>query len=118
MREKHRVKTQRFWLLGGILSVLHLGFTLFGIMVSFGASMRRFDDPNYPVSPVSDTLGDIVGILMLPGRLVWTSWMSKNMPNSIEWALFLANSALWGFGIAFVIERLSIRWRQARVPQF
>lgn len=82
--------------------------------------MRYIDDPNYPVSPVSDALCDVAGFLLLPGCLVWTSWMSKNMPNFIEWALFLANSALWGFGIAFVIERLSIRWRQraqARVPQ-
>lgn len=75
---------------------------------------------NLSVSPASDMLDDVAGVLMMPGLLVWTYWMSKNMPDFIEWGLFLANSALWSFGAAFVIERLSIRRRrraEARVPQ-
>jgi hypothetical protein len=43
--------------------------------------------------------------LMLPGYLLWTSWASKNLPNSLEWLLFIANSGLWGFVISAAVRR-------------
>jgi hypothetical protein len=42
------------------------------------------------------------GVLLLPGRLLWTHWASKNLRIALELLLFLANSALWGFLVAAV----------------
>jgi len=35
-------------------------------------------------------------VLSAPGRWLWTSWASRNLPDVVEWALVLANSLLWG----------------------
>jgi hypothetical protein len=45
------------------------------------------------------------GVLMLPGRLIWTEWASKNLPNVLEWFLLIANSILWGAVIATVVQK-------------
>jgi hypothetical protein len=51
-------------------------------------------------------------VLMLPGYLLWTPWASKNLPNVVEWLLFVANSALWGFTISFIAGMMSRRWER------
>ena len=42
------------------------------------------------------TAGIAADVLALPGYVLWTTGASKNLPNALEWLLFLANSALWG----------------------
>jgi hypothetical protein len=46
-------------------------------------------------------------VLMLPGQLLWTTWASKNLPNAVEWLLFLANSALWGLVLSAAMGMVS-----------
>jgi hypothetical protein len=48
-------------------------------------------------------------VLMLPGQLVWTSWASKNLPNVVEWLVFIANSALWGLLFSAAVGVASAR---------
>lgn len=45
-----------------------------------------------------------VGVLMLPGRLLWTRWATENLSNALSWLLMVANSVLWGFLIAAVVS--------------
>ena len=47
--------------------------------------------------------------LTLPGRLLWTSWASQNLSNAFEWALLIANSALWGAGAVALTSKMSRR---------
>ena len=42
------IRLKGFWILGAVLSALHLGFTFYCIMASFGSSMSRFDHPEMP----------------------------------------------------------------------
>jgi hypothetical protein len=53
--------------------------------------------------------GMAAGVLASPGYLLWTSSASRNLPNALEWLLFIANSALWGLLISAVVRRVSAR---------
>jgi hypothetical protein len=55
------------------------------------------------ISDRAAVAGLAADILMLPGYLLWTPWASKNLPNFVEWLLFLANSAVWGLLISAVV---------------
>jgi len=35
--------------------------------------------------------------------LLWTTWASRNLPDALEWLLFLANSALWALSSSAVV---------------
>ncbi len=37
---------------------------------------------------------------------LWTSWASKNLPNLVEWLVFMGNSVLWGAGLAYGYTKL------------
>jgi hypothetical protein len=73
---------------------------------AFSATSAEFDNPDSPRSPIARAAGTLAEILTLPGRLVWTAWASKNLPNAVEWVVFLANSAFWGLLIAGATGRL------------
>jgi hypothetical protein len=61
------------------------------------------------ISDRADYAGLAADILMFPGYLLWTPWASKNLPNVLEWLLFIANSALWGLVISAVVKEVSAR---------
>jgi hypothetical protein len=50
-----------------------------------------------------------VGVLMLPARLLQTEWAGENFPTALQWLLLIANSALWGYVIAAVVQRSQSR---------
>jgi hypothetical protein len=52
------------------------------------------------ISNRASDAGLAADILMFPGYLLWTPWASKNLPNFMEWLLFLANSVVWGLVIS------------------
>lgn len=88
-------------LLGCIHALVTLGLFLYGFDLS---AIDGVETPR-----IKDLAFTAAGALMLPGRLLWTNWASKNLPNALEWILFVANSGLWGFLIAAVVERTSNR---------
>jgi hypothetical protein len=96
LSEKHFVRISVVW------AIVHFVLSIICLSVSFGASMEQFDNPEYSPSPIMDPLEFLAEILMQPGSSVWTSWMSRNMPDIVEWLIFMGNSVLWGFGIAAV----------------
>jgi hypothetical protein len=42
------------------------------------------------------------GVLMFPVRLLFMEW---DPPNALQWLLLIANSTLWGYLIATVVQR-------------
>ncbi len=102
----------RFLIFSISLTLVHTAATWFCIFV---ANFLGFQDLNEPPAKVSLVFTEVAKILLLPGRLVWGNWMYENMLNFLEllihptiWLAFLANSCLWGFGIASIWMR-SIR---------
>ena len=97
-----------------LVTCAHAVVTLCLIVYAASATSARFDHPDVPVSRISEAAGGAADVLSLPGRLLWTSWASQNLPNAIEWAVFLANSALWSFGIlgATAIVSRTVRLRR------
>ena len=53
----------------------------------------------------------LADVLMMPGLLLWTPWASKNLPNAVEWLLFVGNSAVWGFLISTIVGLVATRRR-------
>ncbi len=92
-----------FIFLGALFSAIHAGAAFCSILVSFSSSMIRFDKGELSLASF-DPFSMFSGILSLPGRFIWTTWMSGNVPDVLEWAVFLANSLLWGFGTVFILN--------------
>ena len=91
-----------------LFTCAHAIFTL-GCMF-YSMDFGRFDNPDLPQSFSVTAAGAAANVLMLPGLLIWTSWASKNLPNAVQWLLFIGNSALWGLvGVALVNG-----WRRIR----
>ena len=88
-----------------LFAILHLVITFGCLIVSFSASMQHFDDLKEPAW-FENALSYTADVLMLPLRLIWTSWMSKHLHSSIEWLLFLSNSLLWGLAIEFLYLKI------------
>ena len=86
-----------------VLAFVHAAITL-GMVIYHGSlAMASFD------SGVSDWKADAASlaatILLSPGYFVWIPWASSNLPNSVEWLVFAANSALWAAASMAVITR-------------
>ena len=92
-----------------VLAVIHLVLAIGSVVVAYGSGMEAFDNPDYEPSSIERVADHLSGILMQPGMSLWTQWMSKNMPNVVEWGLCVANSLLWGFVIAFLINARALR---------
>ena len=91
-----------------MIAALHLVITLACIMFTFGAGMDRFDSLKEPTL-IEKSIEYITLVLMSPLYWLWTSWMSKNVHDSIEWLLFLLNSGLWGLVIGNVYSKIKLR---------
>jgi hypothetical protein len=81
---------------GDLYTCAHGVITLVCFISSATVGFAEFDHLELERSVSAAAAGAIASVLLLPGRLVWTSWASKNLPNSLEWVLFIANSTLWG----------------------
>jgi hypothetical protein len=79
-----------------VLTVIHIIMTIGSVMLSFGSGMEAFDNQDYQPSMIGRIADHLAGIITQPALSLWTPWMSKNMPNMLEWVLFIANSMLWG----------------------
>jgi hypothetical protein len=87
-----------------VLAAIHFVLVVGAVVISFGSGMEAFDNPDYQLSVIERVAILLAGILMQPGMSLWTSWMSKNMPDFIEWGFFLFNSLLWGSTLALVLN--------------
>ena len=96
------------WTLG--LAAAHFIIMLASLLLAYGSGMEEFDNPDYQPTVVERVAEAICPVLMQPAASLWTPWMTKHMPNIVEWLLVLANSILWGF-VAAVPVCLLLRGR-------
>jgi hypothetical protein len=91
-------KTFLRWTLGA--GIVHAALSVVSIAFLSAAAMRRFDetDTASETSVLERLLSGLPEILLLPGRLLHTRWVSQH--DFVEWTLFLANSLLWGAAVA------------------
>src|SRR4030095_11826337 len=107
-----------------ILTCVHGTVTLGLMAYAVAVGLPRFDHPELDPTFGETAANVATHVLMLPGRLVWTSWASKNLPNVFESLLLIANSAVWAtIGVsvtAWIIDRrdriADVRHHVAREP--
>lgn len=87
-----------------VLAAIHFVLAIGSVIIAFGSGMEAFDNPDYQPSLVERVADALAGFLMQPGMSLWTSWVSKNMPNVVEWGLCLLNSLLWGIVLAVILN--------------
>ncbi|MFT5286619.1 MAG: hypothetical protein ACI8TQ_002789 [Planctomycetota bacterium] len=87
-------------------SVAHFLVLIVSAATAFSFGMERFDAGDARETAVEFVASALTKILMMPGRLIWTPWASKNVHDSLEWVLLLANSALWGIALAYVYGKI------------
>jgi hypothetical protein len=75
------------------------------------AGSAQFDNPDLPRMLGASVAQAMANTLTLPGRLLWTSWASRNLPNAIEWTLFIANSVLWS-AVALAVTNALVKRRR------
>jgi hypothetical protein len=90
-----------------LFTCVHTVVALSASMYEMVASSARFDNPQLPQLFGARAAETAANVLTLPGRLVWTSWASQNLPNNVEWLLFIANSAMWSAIGVSVAARVS-----------
>src|SRR4051812_8670132 len=73
-----RLPLRRLLLFAGAHAVVTLCLMLY----AFSAGMAEFDDPDLPHSATARTAGTLAGVLLAPGRFVWTVSPTKNLPNA------------------------------------
>lgn len=78
-------------------------------MYAMAAGSAQFDDPDLPRMFGAGAAEATANLLTLPGRLLWTAWASRHLPSSVEWALFIGNSLLWGAAAAALTKAVSGR---------
>lgn len=91
---------KRFIVTGSILSACHLVMMGVVFFISFAAGMTQFDNTERIPTTVDKVSHAVLMVIWQPAYSLWTPWMSKHMPNIIEWGLIFANSMLWGFVLA------------------
>ena len=91
-----------------VFTCVHFVLTLACAVYAMAIGSARFDNPLLPRTFAESAAEGTANVLSLPARLLWTSGASRNLPNSLEWLLFAANSALWGGSTVAVINRLSV----------
>jgi tellurite resistance protein TehA-like permease len=65
--------------------------------------MDQFDRGVVSESAFTWLAGVLFAVLSQPLAGLLTGWMSRNMSTVAQWGLILLNSAMWGFGLAFLI---------------
>ena len=87
-----------------IIAGIHFVLALGTFNISFVSGMERFDNPEHELSLVEKASNRLFRVLLQPGLLCWTPWMSRHLPNFVEWIFFGCNSLLWGLVIALLIN--------------
>ena len=87
-----------------VMAGVHLVLAISSVVIAFGSGMEEFDNPHYEPSIIERVADQLSEILMQPIMSLWTPWMSKNMPNVVEWGLCVINSLLWGIVLAIVLN--------------
>jgi outer membrane protein assembly factor BamB len=100
---------RRFGLIA-ILALLHAVVTIACLLYAMSDGMARFDNPDLPHTVTSRVIDGSASVLMLPARMIWTSWANQNLPDAAEFLLFAANSVLWG-AAGVVLLNWSVRRR-------
>jgi hypothetical protein len=70
--------------------------------------------PYWPPSRLRDAIGAAGDVLSMPACLVYDSW--PGMPDAVAFALFVANSCLWGFGLALLLRLVLARLHLSHEP--
>ena len=107
--------SKKFIIRGLLLSVVHWVVAVGLFMFASSATMEAFDDSSVQISIIAKIASVIVDVLWQPFLSVWTPWMSKNIPNSVEWIAFILNSMLWGFAISLFL-RFAVQKIKSRQP--
>lgn len=87
---------------------LHVVVALAMTVYAMAAGSAQFENPDLPRMTGAGIADGLASILTLPGRLLWTSWASRNLPNAVEWALFVVNSAVWGAAAMALTNRFRV----------
>lgn len=87
-----------------VWAAIHFVLTILCMVISMASTSVQFDNPDYTPSPIAEQIGFFAEILMQPMFSLWTPWMSRNMPDIVEWLILFGNSVLWGMGIAAGIQ--------------
>jgi len=82
-------------------SAIH--FVVLGVAFSysFSTGMSRFDAGG-DEGVLEWITSKATVVLMSPGYLLWTSWASKHLHDSVEWFLVLLNTLLCDYPPVFV----------------
>ena len=88
-----------------VFTCLHAIVTLVLVLYAGAGSSLRFD--GFAAPRGSAAAGTVAEVLMSPGYLIWTTWASKDLPNAVQWLVYLANSALWGVLSSIAIAKVS-----------
>jgi membrane protease YdiL (CAAX protease family) len=96
-----------------VFAAIHFVLATGSVLIAFTSGMAEFDNLDYQPSIVENLADHTAAILMQPGISLWTPWMSKNMPDVVEWGLCLANSLLWGVTISLLLNILIRKNRQS-----
>ncbi len=104
--------------LGFALSGIHLAVTFVLLLYVLADGLGPPDDLTVPPpSPLAESAGMLLKVLMQPLVSLWNKWMSQHVPNLVEILLFLLNSCVWGFPIAILWDRLRRRLRRPQRPR-
>jgi hypothetical protein len=103
-KDEADVMKKSILLTSGGIAVIHLLLSIGSVAVAFGSGMKAFENPDYQPSMAERLADSLVEILTQPAMSLWTSWMSKNIPDVVEWGLYLLNSLLWGISLAILLH--------------
>jgi hypothetical protein len=95
---------RKFITIGACCSAGHLILTFLTIVIPFVLGAPRFENPDLPASTLEEVASFLSSILVQP---MWYLVHSIHLtPNGsiLEWSLFLLNSSLWGFCLAFLLS--------------
>jgi hypothetical protein len=98
---------RRFKVLWFAASLAHLLACAALFCALFSAGMDRFDNGGPPAAWETPARW-ILGLLAFPVVFGMIS-MPVRFPAIVQWVGTLANSGLWGFGIAWLVDRLRAR---------
>ena len=105
------MSSKRFWQLAVGLSVAHAAITFVCLLASIGSALGSLDHKTRSTPPSVKLLERLLDIDTLPGRLLCP--LDYDSKGAVM-AAMAVNSCLWGFGLAFVIYCLAMRFSQPR----
>jgi hypothetical protein len=100
-----------------IVAGIHFVVSLGIVCISFVSGMEKFDNPERQFSLFEKASHRLSRVLLQPGLLCWTPWMSKHMPDIVEWGLLFTNSLLWGLVLAIPSCLLGAKRKGVRVTK-